>query len=169
MAVLRLVYQYPRLRPRLYIFWIYAGLQNVFPSPSTPGPAATVHNAMARDLVFAAYYLHKHCVQASPILTIDESTSSSCDNILHCRTKWDIIRSCLATIFSCTWVAIHPNIPGPRDGWFTIALRRLALMVLAIIAPEAIILWATRQWLNAHAVAGEHRGAFVFSYPLYFR
>lgn len=37
-----------------------------------------------------------------------------CDTIGHCRTVWNIIWSCLITIFACIWVAIHPNIPQPK-------------------------------------------------------
>ncbi|KIM71355.1 hypothetical protein PILCRDRAFT_82877 [Piloderma croceum F 1598] len=108
-------------------------------------------------MIFTAYYFHVYGAHALPILTADENTLSSCDNLQHCRTLLNIIWSCVVTIFSCTWVAVHPNIPGPHDGWFTIAFRRLALMGLAIIAPEAIILWSIRQWIVAGTLAGEHR------------
>lgn len=37
-----------------------------------------------------------------------------CNTIGHCRTVWNIIWSCLITIFACIWVAIHPNIPRPK-------------------------------------------------------
>lgn len=37
-----------------------------------------------------------------------------CDTIGHCRTVWNIIWSCLITIFACIWVAIHPNITQPK-------------------------------------------------------
>src|SRR5258708_31531738 len=56
-------------------------------------------------------------VQAPPILiTIDRRTLSSCDDSHHCRTILNIISSCLATVFLCVWVAIHPNIPAPDEG-----------------------------------------------------
>jgi len=49
------------------------------------------------------------------------------------------------TIFGCTWVAVHPNILNAEEKWFTTAFQRLQLMVMALIAPELIILWAMRQ------------------------
>jgi hypothetical protein len=114
-------------------------------------------------MIFTTYFFHVYGAHAFPILAADENSLSSCDNLQHCRTLLNIIWSCVVTIFSCTWVAVHPNIPGPHDGWFAISLRRLALMGLAIIAPEAIILWSIRQWIVARTLAGEHRGALIFS------
>ena len=39
---------------------------------------------------------------------------NSCSDISHCRTISSIIWSCIVTTFSCTWVAVHPNIPCPK-------------------------------------------------------
>ena len=61
------------------------------------------------------------------------------------------------TIFGCTWVAVHPNIPNAEEKWFTTALRRLQLMVMALIAPEFVILWAMWQWLAARTLAKKHK------------
>jgi hypothetical protein len=65
------------------------------------------------------------------------------------RTIWNIIWSCLITIFSCTWVAIHPNIPSPTESRGFITLHRVQIVVFALIAPEFIIVWAMRQWVVA--------------------
>ncbi|OAX39393.1 hypothetical protein K503DRAFT_799686 [Rhizopogon vinicolor AM-OR11-026] len=46
------------------------------------------------------------------------------------RTLSDIIWNCVATLFACTWTAIHPNIP-------------------ALFAPELIITWAAQQFSSA--------------------
>ena len=65
------------------------------------------------------------------------------------RSLWDILWSCLATLFACSWVSVHPNIPGPKESWWRIYLRRLELMLWTLLAPEMIISWALRQWLGA--------------------
>ncbi|KAF8581442.1 hypothetical protein K439DRAFT_1636153 [Ramaria rubella] len=98
-------------------------------------------------------------IQASPIPLADiyQRTPSSCKDIDNCRTLQDIVWSCLVTVFSCTWVAIHPNIPSPDVGRVKIALRRLGLFVGALIAPELVITWAMRQWLAARKVAMQHQ------------
>ena len=74
------------------------------------------------------------------------------------RSTRDILWSCLATIFACTWVSIHPNMPSPKDGRIRIALQRLELMVWAIMTPEMIIFWAMRQWQHARALSKLYKG-----------
>jgi hypothetical protein len=65
------------------------------------------------------------------------------------RTIWNIIWSCLATIFACSWVSVHPNIPGPDDSWIKKVYCRLELMFWSIIVPELITYWAAKQWSAA--------------------
>ncbi|KAF9457622.1 hypothetical protein BDZ94DRAFT_1338539 [Collybia nuda] len=73
------------------------------------------------------------------------------------RDKGEIFWSCVMTIFACTWVAIHPNIPAIADTVTTVALRRAGVMLCGLIAPEIIILWAMRQWYSARKIAQRHR------------
>ena len=82
----------------------------------------------------------------------------SCNDLNGCRSLRDIIRSCIVTIFLCTWVSMHPNIPSPDERWPRLALRRVGLMVLALLVPEAIIAWALRQRQAAAKLAKEHKG-----------
>ena len=79
-----------------------------------------------------------------------------CDHPDGCRSLADIIRSCIATIFLCTWVSMHPNIPSPDERWPTTAWRRAGLMLLALFVPEAVIAWALRQRQIATGLAEEH-------------
>ncbi|KAK0222277.1 hypothetical protein IW262DRAFT_1435213 [Armillaria fumosa] len=72
------------------------------------------------------------------------------------RSAWDVIFSCIVTVFACTWIAVHPNVPGPdlkSRGWAFIGLHRLKLMVIAIVVPEVIIIWAFRQWIVASTIS----------------
>ncbi|KAJ7665221.1 hypothetical protein DFH06DRAFT_985484 [Mycena polygramma] len=71
----------------------------------------------------------------------------SCDDV---RTLFSIISGCLATIFACTWVSVHPNIPPPNQGRLALFSRRLGLMLVAAIAPELMVGFAARQFLDAH-------------------
>jgi hypothetical protein len=113
-------------------------------------------------IILTIHFLASQGTEALPIRAdraVDQSTPASCSDIGHCRTIWNIIWSCLVTIFGCTWVAVHPNIPNAEDKWFT--LRRLQLMVMALIAPEMVIIWAMRQWVAARALAKEHKSMLV--------
>jgi len=87
---------------------------------------------------FKAYHVNhtRHsfsCQPRHPGITypsgLNQSTLVLCSNVHHCRTVWNIIWSCLVTIFSCTWVAVHPNIPNAEEKWFMTALRRLQLVM----------------------------------------
>ena len=66
------------------------------------------------------------------------------------------------TIFSCTWVAIHPNVPCPknRNPVISFAGHRLPLFICALLVPEYVLAWAIRQFLRAWQIA--HRGKDEF-------
>ena len=106
------------------------------------------------------YLLHGFQSHAAPLTRIIEESSNNSTVIIApaciCpadqRTIWDILWSCLATIFACSWVSIHPNIPSANESSRRIFLRRLELMFWAVIAPETIITWALRQWLGARSL-----------------
>ncbi|KAG1717710.1 hypothetical protein EDB19DRAFT_1175719 [Suillus lakei] len=89
--------------------------------------------------------------------TLDASECPSCNT----RTLWDILLSCGLTIFACTWSAVHTNIPGRDEGRATITSRRLFIMIMALIAPELMITWATRQFFSARATAKEFNDEFA--------
>jgi hypothetical protein len=84
------------------------------------------------------------------------STGASCSDPNGCRTLWDIIRSCLFTMFLCTWVSVHPNIPGPDEKWPRTMWRRAGIMLAMLIAPELMIAWALRQRVAAHKLAKQY-------------
>ncbi|KAL4257808.1 hypothetical protein AB1N83_011288 [Pleurotus pulmonarius] len=99
----------------------------------------------------------------SPV--IDVSPSSSFEGSAHTATSapndrdtTDIVWSCLAVIFSCTWVAIHPNVPHHdirASGWKMLR-RRVLLMLWAILVPELMVMWAVRQWFEADQAVKDH-------------
>ncbi|TDL14701.1 hypothetical protein BD410DRAFT_902936 [Rickenella mellea] len=94
-------------------------------------------------------------VQALPV-TVARRATSSCDDLSNCRTSSHIIWSCLATIFSCTWFAIHPNIPAPYESSLEVGLRRFGVFVMALIAPELVIMWAMKQWIASRRLAKKY-------------
>ncbi|KAG2076125.1 hypothetical protein BDR04DRAFT_1003752 [Suillus decipiens] len=89
--------------------------------------------------------------QAAPTTNTTNTTTS--DSLkapsFTTRNLWTIISSSIVTLFACIYTAIHPNIPSPKDSPGSILLRRLGIMVMALIAPELIVSWAMRQWLSA--------------------
>ena len=113
-----------------------------------------------------AYLLHDFQTHAAPLASLlAESTNnatvlstSACICPADQRSIWDILWSCLATIFACSWVSVHPNIPGSNESRLRIILRRLELMLWAVIGPEMIIIWALRQWLTARRLEKIYKG-----------
>ena len=119
-------------------------------------------------LLILAYLFNGFQTYAAPLTTgnllAESSSNSTLLNTPPCicphidRSIWDILWSCLATIFACSWVSIHPNIPGPNESWLRIFLRRLELMFWAVVGPETIIGWAFRQFLGARKLEKLYKG-----------
>ena len=119
-------------------------------------------------VLLSILYFSLWAIRASPLpLPIDMSNaptavqSPTC-TCSHQRSITDILWSCFATLFACTWLSVHPNMPGPDEGFWKIALRRLELMLWALICPELIITWAFKQWVAARCLRDEYGGAFKF-------
>ncbi|KAK0431862.1 hypothetical protein EV421DRAFT_133913 [Armillaria borealis] len=71
------------------------------------------------------------------------------------RTLLNIVWSCLATIFACTWLSVHPNVPGRNittRGSISCGIEHVKIMVTAILAPEVIVAWAADQFIIAWEV-----------------
>ncbi|KAJ6582254.1 hypothetical protein B0H19DRAFT_984385, partial [Mycena capillaripes] len=91
---------------------------------------------------------------AHPVGT--RTSADFCDDVNNCRTLSDIIWGCLATIFACTWVSVHPNVPPPGQSWLTLAWRRLKMMLIAVMAPELMVGFAARQFFAARMLSKEY-------------
>ena len=121
--------------------------------------------------IILLYYLVLS-IRASPIPPniCPSLESNSCADVTHARTIWNIIWSCLATIFSCTWVAVHPNMPCPkkreakncfqrwiRNPLLSFAEHRLPLFICALLVPEYVLAWAIRQYMVARKIARDNK------------
>ena len=117
-------------------------------------------------LVHLFHAFQTHAVPLTTLLASAESginattvlNTSACICPADHRSIWDIIWSCLATIFACSWVSVHPNIPSLNESRWRIFLRRLELMFWAVVGPEMIITWAFRQWLSARRLEKVYKG-----------
>ena len=108
------------------------------------------------------YSLNFGGASARPITLLEQRTDTPCNDLNNCRTRWNIIWSCLSTVFLCTWVTLHPNIAIAPDtrrvGWIERSVwhplrflmkNRLPLFLCALVAPEYILAWAIRQYIQA--------------------
>jgi hypothetical protein len=89
--------------------------------------------------------------------TLSSEPFACCNDLHACRTLWNIVWSSLFTVFACTWLSIHPNIPAPNDSWGKKGVRRVWTMVLALLVPELVVAWAARQLMTASRIAKENK------------
>ncbi|KAF9466985.1 hypothetical protein BDZ94DRAFT_1134279, partial [Collybia nuda] len=68
-----------------------------------------------------------------------DKSANLCRDLGHCRGLWDIVWSCLAMIFSCTWLALHLNVPKQGKGILWNLGRHAVAFFVALIAPEVIL------------------------------
>ena len=67
------------------------------------------------------------------------------------RGTWSILWSCLATIFICTWSALHLNIPEEHGRWYLI-FRKIGWMLVAATAPEIVLYNSAGNFFEARAL-----------------
>ena len=109
---------------------------------------------------------------AIPVSSIEARDPSGNGELIPTRTLWNIIWSCLSTIFLCTWGSLHPNIsatqnePGMsrrdklRKSLVDLLTYKLPLFLWALLVPEYILAWAIRQYLTAGEI--QRKGAIFF-------
>jgi hypothetical protein len=124
------------------------------------------------------FLVHLLSAKALPVPAAkDESASTSCNDLNNCRSLLGIIWSCLTTVFLCTWVAIHPNIPKQVDLKDANFLRKcqhkiykffqdkLPLFLFTLFIPEYVLAWAIRQRLMARKISKEY-GTLLVLLPI---
>jgi len=121
--------------------------------PQAPKPSLTMFSVLLTS------YLAVHIAGALPTQVLSTDIQpSTCTDITHCRSLSNIIWSCLATVLACAWAALHPNVPGVDEGFFTVTLRLAKMTVMVVTAPELLIFWAILQWITARVLATKYAG-----------
>ncbi|MCJ1446973.1 MAG: hypothetical protein MMC23_007481 [Stictis urceolatum] len=65
------------------------------------------------------------------------------------RGTWDILWTCLVTVFISTYTLLCLNVPPRSDSSLEIVFQRICWMCLAIMAPEIVLTYAAGQWSRA--------------------
>lgn len=74
-----------------------------------------------------------------------------------------LVWSCLATIITCTWSALHLNVPARNDGLWTRSVRKVKWVCITILFPEFVFAKAICELKDAVDDTYEmkyHEGAF---------
>ncbi|KAF8647248.1 hypothetical protein AX16_006826 [Volvariella volvacea WC 439] len=94
----------------------------------------------------------------SPVYAVVAATSivpqSQCDPT-RIRTLFDILYSCIGVILLCTYISVHHNVPSHYATWMQVKWMRVRTTLLALLAPELIIIWAIRERTKAGRIADE--------------
>ncbi|KAJ7746519.1 hypothetical protein B0H14DRAFT_2541828 [Mycena olivaceomarginata] len=97
-----------------------------------------------------------------------QTSTDTCDDLNSCRKLFDIVWGCLATIFACTWVSVHPNVPPPDQSRPALFRRRLRMMLIGIIAPEIMVGFAARQFFGAWKLSRNPKYKFSMTHGYFF-
>ncbi|KAF8318578.1 uncharacterized protein EI90DRAFT_2978743, partial [Cantharellus anzutake] len=106
---------------------------------------------------------------AAPILpypplnatSLSINISEACNDLRNCRTMWNLVYSCLLTIFICVWTAVHPEVVeedrGRMDliGLIVGGRDRFGLMRSSLIFPEVVVAMAWYEFSFAWKISRE--------------
>lgn len=76
------------------------------------------------------------------------------------RSSWDILWTCLSTIFACTWTALHLAVPGRDKPTFYNGYIKFLLFIGALLAPEFMAGLAAEELSGVRLVAANCNAAF---------
>jgi hypothetical protein len=65
------------------------------------------------------------------------------------RGTWNLLYSCGFTLVLCVWTSIHLNVPPSAESAWLGYRRKLKWVLVALLAPEAVVFTAFYQWLTA--------------------
>ena len=117
-------------------------------------PLASVHSSISiscppNKIMFlsAGFFVLAFCV--SDVSTRNETLQHGWVREPTGRGTCSILWSCLSTIFICTWVVLHPDVPKPdQKSWYHRALK-IASMLGTMIAPEYLVAHSAQNYWDA--------------------
>ncbi|KAF7370008.1 hypothetical protein MSAN_00630800 [Mycena sanguinolenta] len=126
--------------------------------------AFRLHLVLIMLLIFIAVHLLSQDSIAAPLPHPPDAraTTDSCND--SSRTLFSVVWGCLATIFACTWVSVHPNVPPPNQSRPQLFWRRLKMMLIAMIAPEIMVGFAARQFFGSRELANDFKFSSTQAY-----
>lgn len=109
------------------------------------------------DQIYAAPTSNELCLKPPSAVVAPES--SACND----RTMWGIVWSCATTIFLCTWVSFHPDVPDFRHTKPRIIATRVVSAVIAFLVPEMTVAKAASQWREARSHKSRFQGVLCIT------
>ncbi|KAL2831449.1 hypothetical protein BDW59DRAFT_140181 [Aspergillus cavernicola] len=69
------------------------------------------------------------------------------------RSSWDIVWTCLTTIFACTWTVLHQPVPGRNKSDGLIIASKLITWLITFLAPEGLAFIAVEEFWQVRSLA----------------
>ena len=141
-------------------------LRTASPTSALSPPALIIMISTALLIPALALIGQMHATPIIPTLAhnvsslAETSHSPACNDINNCRTLPAIVYGCLVTIFACTWLSLHPNIPNYTHTLWRIRVHHLFSVVWSFLMPELIITKAATQWWEVRKLTPELQRKF---------
>lgn len=82
------------------------------------------------------------------------------------RGTFDIITTCITTVFICTYSMLVLNLPSPKEHRFKCIGRRILWMCIGILGPEFPLTFAAGQWSRAKQSVEAFRAAGFMNWTM---
>jgi hypothetical protein len=76
------------------------------------------------------------------------------------RSSWDILWTCLTTVFACTWAAVHMHVPQRGAHPLTSSIEKGLAWIAALLAPEMMVFQAAADAIYARKIIKKCNKAF---------
>lgn len=96
-----------------------------------------------------AFYIFSSSALGNDVPEKQSNTNQSWTDNPSTRGTWNILFSCLFTIFACTWNVVHPDIMASPSSGFRNLLGRARRMIITLILPESILSFAIVEKFHA--------------------
>jgi len=73
------------------------------------------------------------------------------------RGTTSLVLNCVSTILICTWSALHLHVPHDEHSTWSLFVRKLGFLTVALVAPEWITMCAYRDWEEARELTKQMR------------
>ncbi|KAF8646101.1 hypothetical protein AX16_007388 [Volvariella volvacea WC 439] len=94
---------------------------------------------------------------SSPVLTAFVAVSDCIRDPSRIRSTSELVWNCLGTVFVCTYVAIHHNMPDRNASKKQRMWEKLSMSIYTLLVPEAIIMHAMSQRFVASRIVERFR------------
>jgi len=152
----------PRLQ--IHVLWIKTGCDSVLLGLQLIPSLRRFSALMVFPLLFPVLALVGR-IRAAPIdqyrgesYSAERPSGSTCSDIDHCRTLEDLVVSCLTTIFACTYLSYHSDVPDPTCTERRRRAIRICSMVISILIPELTVAKAASQWRQVQEYKSPFQG-----------